>query len=73
MSEMTFERFHNALRILLNIEWHEFAGAIGPLYHDGRPPHEQWERFRNDPHRWFISAPTAHARAIWELVKARQP
>ncbi len=69
---MTFTEFHNALRVLLNIDGDEFLRALWPneepnfLMHD-----EAWEAFDDDPHMWFIKAPDAAARAIWAIVEER--
>lgn len=74
---MEFKEFHNALRILLNIDADEFIKAVHPE-HDGSPPPQDhpywkdWYRFRDNPHMWMIRVPTAQAQAIWALVEARQ-
>lgn len=57
-------RFHNRMRILLNIEPHEFADAGLTL--------EQWRDFDADPHRFFIRAGDATAAAIWSIVEKRE-
>ena len=57
-------RFHNRLRILLNIEPHEFAAA-------GLTPN-QWHSFDYDPFRFFIRASDATAAAIWSIVEKRE-
>lgn len=73
---MEFAEFHNGLRVLLNIDYPEFEQAV----HAGQAdlpaslrddPAEQWPAFRDNPHRWFIRAPTAQALQIWTIVKER--
>ena len=57
-------RFHNRLRILLNIEAGDFAAA-GLTF-------EQWRTFVADPFRAFIRADDPTAAAIWSIVEARE-
>jgi hypothetical protein len=33
---------------------------------------EQWDRFRNDPPRYFIAADDPQSEAIWREVERRQ-
>lgn len=75
---MQLPEFHNALRILLNIDADEFLGALYPEDGGALPPSvspkwTQWNDFRRCPHRWFIQAPTSDAEAVWALVVKRQP
>jgi len=62
-----FRRFHNALRILANLDPSEMiaAGAIDTIL-------EFW-RFSDDPYRFFIRADDARAAALWTLIQSRQP
>jgi hypothetical protein len=55
-----FRRFHNALRVLLNIDSGEFPG-----------PDADWVRFRDSPWRYFISCDDHIARALWEIIHKR--
>jgi hypothetical protein len=69
-------RFHNFLRILLNIDADEFIQAV--YGRDTAPPHDsdewmEWEKFHKRPHFWFIAAPTEKAEKVWALVERRQP
>ncbi|WP_420104528.1 hypothetical protein [Bosea sp. (in: a-proteobacteria)] len=57
-------RFHNRLRILLNIEPHEFDAAGLTL--------DQWRDFDADPYRFFIRAGDATAARIWSIVEKRE-
>ena len=59
---MTFEEFHNGLRILLNIDQDEFEAGVDD---------SSWPVFRNDPHRWFIQASDKAAQRLWALMQAR--
>ncbi|MCH8839469.1 MAG: hypothetical protein IH831_02085 [Planctomycetes bacterium] len=65
---MTKKEFHNALRILLNIDKHELvdAGIIN------RGDDFEWYEFRADPFRWFIKASDPTAEKLWELIQHRQ-
>jgi len=83
---MQFDEFHNALRILLNIDYHEMEQA-GVEFGDSRtdvlggwsPPgvserrEKGWAEFRDNPHRWFIQASDEDANRVWKIIEARQP
>ena len=58
---LDFDRFHNALRIMLNLDEHELELS--------RP---DWLLYMKDPFRWFVRAPTPEAERIWALIEARQ-
>ena len=61
---MTFNEFHNALRILCwNIERREVPWMTN----------EQWSWFNRDTVKWFVSAPDADAHRIFAIIEARQP
>ncbi len=55
-----FFRFHNGLRVLLNIDASEFPG-----------PAEDWPTFRDNPWRYFIGCNDETARALWEIIERR--
>lgn len=59
---MTFAEFHNALRIMLNIDRDELGLDVFA-----------WQTFQRDPYRWFIKACDADARKVWKIIEARQP
>ncbi len=65
---MQFAEFHNALRILLNIDRCELevAGIIKP------GDHNAWGAFHRDPFRWFIRADDSQAPKLWALIERRQ-
>jgi len=64
---MTFEQFHNALRILLNIDRDkmEYAGIID------RGDLNAWGEFRRNPFRWFICVPDEKAKKLFSIIKER--
>jgi hypothetical protein len=64
---MTLAKFHNALRIMLNIDMHDLV-EVGII---GRDDHETWMVFRQDPYRWMIHASDARAEKLWTLIEAR--
>jgi hypothetical protein len=66
---MTFEQFHNALRILLCIDRRELE-QIGVI--EGPSDNEEWDAFRRDPFRWFIRADDETAGKVWRLIQKRQ-
>jgi hypothetical protein len=55
-----FGKFHNGLRVLLNIDAVEFPG-----------PAEDWPEFRDNPWRYFIRAEDEVARALWKIIQRR--
>jgi hypothetical protein len=59
---MTFGEFHNALRIMLNIDQHE-TGLDKAAF----------ATFQADPFRWFIRASDENARKVWAIIEDRQP
>jgi hypothetical protein len=49
--------------------------SINPHREDQAPEcleFADWCKFLDNPHLWFIRAPTDKAKAIWALVEARQ-
>ncbi len=75
---MNFNEFHNALRIMRNIDMDEFVHVIDPDT-DGSPPKEgnpsrtQWAMFHQNPYTWFIRAPDAQAERLFAYIETRQP
>lgn len=61
-----FRRFHNRLRMLLNIDGLDFGEAVGHTNDD------EWATFRADPFRWFIRASDPDAEAVFALMLARE-
>jgi hypothetical protein len=72
---MELREFHNALRVLMNIDADEFYAAVYPG--KGRyilPTHNQrddWGKFGSNPHLWFIRANDADAKVIWAIIEER--
>ncbi len=61
---MDLRKFHNALRILLNIDRDEFIGAGGQDV--------DWARFRLNPHDFFIHCSDTTAEGLFAVIEARQ-
>ncbi len=62
---MSFRQFHNALRILINIDRDDLLQAGIQL------DNEEWHSFRADPYRWFIRASDQHAHELWSIIQER--
>lgn len=54
--------FHNALRILLNIDRDQFPGDEA-----------DWTAFRDNPHRYFMRANDEVTDALYALIEAQKP
>ena len=54
--------FHNALRILCNIDASEFPGDEC-----------DWPAFRDDPWRYFIRADDAVSKKLYDIIEKRKP
>ena len=65
---MEYQEFHNALRILLNIDQDALVN-IGVLEHGD---HNAWGEFRRNPYRWFIRVPDGVSKKVWEIIKKRE-
>jgi hypothetical protein len=71
VSSLEFRRFHNALRILGDIE-------ITDLENAGLATPTAWRAyfrpyFLHSPYRAFLQAADADAAILWKLIEARQP
>ncbi len=60
---MTFDQFHNGLRVLINIDRPDFVANGGT--------DADWPRFQNNPWDWFIRAPTVKASKLWAYMQTR--
>ena len=61
---MTFDEFHNALRILCwNIERREVPWMTA----------QEWWEFQSDAPAFFVHANDTNAHRIWDIIEARQP
>lgn len=66
-------RFHNRLRILLNIEEHELLAVGAGVDPDTNLIRTDFfEQFLADPFHTFIRTDDATAAAIWSIVEARE-
>jgi hypothetical protein len=63
MPSIPFRAFHNALRILHSLDYHEVSFLT-----EG-----QWSVFRDNPYSYFMSTSTQNAVRIWEAIQKRQP
>ena len=64
---MTFNQFHNALRILSSIDRDELERE-GIIRHGD---HNQWGEFRRNPYRWFLASPDDEAKRLWKIIENR--
>lgn len=71
--EFTLPRFHNGLRVLLNIDMDEFITAVfGKDYGEfGDDETAEWRAFIKNPHRWFIAADDGQAEKLWTYMQTR--
>lgn len=77
MSDLSFERFLNALRIIKALDLPELqtAGVFVRATKAAKTAEDwdHWESFRDDPLRYLTYCDDAVARKIWTVVEARQP
>lgn len=74
---MTFEQFHNGLRLLRSIDLHELQ-AEG-LWVEAKDPRndsewkawEGWMKFRDNPHDFLIRCDDETAAKIWAVMVKR--
>ncbi len=60
---MNQRQFHNALRILRGIDYHEVPWMSS----------EQWVSFRDHPYEFCIRCSDADYDRIWAVIEERQP
>ena len=65
---MNYPEFHNALRILMNIDQDELVNAGVLISGD----HNAWGEFRRDPFRWFILVPDEVSEKVWQIIKLKE-
>jgi hypothetical protein len=70
-SNPAFRRFHNALRIMLNLDRADLDAA-SVFSKDEAIAATQWAAFTCDPYRFFIKTPTPIAERLWALIESRQ-
>jgi hypothetical protein len=66
---MTFEDFHHALRIMLNLEREELVA--GGVIRGGEEDFPDWDRYQVNPFRWFIRTDDERAHRLFALIEAR--
>ena len=64
---MTYNEFHNALRVLMNIDADELENAGVIDIGDARA----WDTFSANPWDWFIRAGTERGMKLWRLMEER--
>ena len=57
--------FHNRLRKLLNIDLYQLVDA-GVMASDDTA---EWERFQDNPWRWFIRAGDEQVQRVWAIME----
>ncbi len=68
---MTLAEFSNGLRVLLNIDAHEFLGCINAEDRLAVGDKLLWETFRDSPHRTFIRLPTQDQERLFAVIQDR--
>lgn len=68
---MNKNTFHNAIRILMNIDLHELVDA--GIIVEGQETGTCWTRFNNDPLIFIAKLTDEKYDALWQLIEARQP
>lgn len=63
---MTFDEFHNALRILSSIDQHELAEINPEIWDDA-----EYTKFRDNPWAYFIKADDETSNTIWSVLSKR--
>ena len=58
-----FRRFHNLLRVLLNIDYFDMEEIV---------PEKEWPSFRKNPWRWMIEAPTEQSEKVYLAMIKRE-
>lgn len=61
-ARLRYRWFHNALRVLKNIDAPDFPGPFG-----------DWADFRDDPWRYFVRADDTTSARLYAIIEARFP
>lgn len=59
---MSFAEFHNALRIMRSIDFHEVEEFM---------PSEDWVDFKRNPTSYFLKADDEKAAMLWAVIRTR--
>ena len=60
--QLTSRDFHNMLRVLLNLDYHDLDKII---------TRDEWREFRLNPWRWMITADSQSYRKIYDIMIKR--
>lgn len=64
---MELREFHNALRVMKNIDRDELVAAgVMP-----RADHNEWGEFRRNPYNWFLRKPDSICKKVWGIMERR--
>lgn len=66
---MTFAEFHNALRVLYNIDFDEFEMVLADS--PNLAAEVEWKSFQQNPHRYFICADDLVANKLFSIINER--
>ena len=61
-SYLRLRKFHNLLRALLNLDYHDVDAAMNK---------DEWPSFRDNPHQWIIAADDRQQWELWQAVEKR--
>ena len=68
---MTFDQFHNGLRVLYCISGSEFLSCINAEDREYIGDDKLLERFRANPHKYFCECPTQDAERLFGIITER--
>ena len=66
---MTLYEFLNGIRILWNIDAHEYLTCINAEDREYFGEAMLWAKFRDNPHRTFAALPEQDQRRIFEIIE----
>ncbi len=68
---MTIREFMNGVKVLWNIERHEYLACINQEDREHFGDTLLMERFRRDPHRAFCALPTQDQERVFAIITER--
>ena len=71
--EMSLERFFNGVRVLWNIDEHEYLACINAEDREHFGDKVLSDRFFKDPHRTVCSLPDQDQRRVFAIIEKRTP